>query len=138
MHPILRGGVGGLTTRSSLPRRAVRVFRRIPDAGGTPRILTVLNLQKGEAAHVWPEILPGGQVVLFTVLARLRPQNDIAVQSLETGERRGVLEGGNVAVNIQGSNLDVWIYGVGHNAVTRLTFEKGTASRRSGRRTVNE
>src|SRR5439155_25903243 len=42
---------------------------RIPDAGGTPRILTVLNLQKGEAAHVWPEILPGGQVVLFTVLS---------------------------------------------------------------------
>ena len=197
---------------------------RIPDAGGTPRILTVLNLQKGEAAHVWPEILPGGQVVLFTVLARLRPQNDIAVQSLETGERRVVLEGvdyaryaptghlvylqgnslmavpfdirrlqltgspvpvlegvrqfafssegslvyvpgnarapentlvwvdrkgrpqrltdtpraferprlspdgRNVAVNIQGSNLDVWIYGVGHNAVTRLTFEGNSQS----------
>ncbi len=37
---------------------------RIPSAGGPPTPVT--NLQSGEAAHRWPQILPGGKAVLFT------------------------------------------------------------------------
>src|SRR5438309_3448566 len=64
----------------------------IATPGPTRRKQTILWSLTGLLVGA-PEILPGGQVVLFTVLARLRPQNDIAVQSLETGERRVVLEG---------------------------------------------
>jgi serine/threonine-protein kinase len=37
---------------------------RVPATGGRPQPLT--RLVKGEATHRWPQILPGGQAVLFT------------------------------------------------------------------------
>ena len=44
-------------------------LQRIAAAGGEPTVLTRPNRAAGEADHVWPEILPGGQAVLFTITA---------------------------------------------------------------------
>jgi serine/threonine-protein kinase len=41
-----------------------RFLSRIPAAGGAPTPVT--ELAQGEAGHCWPQILPGGQSVLFT------------------------------------------------------------------------
>jgi predicted Ser/Thr protein kinase len=38
---------------------------RLPEAGGTPQAITKPG-DKGEVTHRWPQILPGGQAVLFT------------------------------------------------------------------------
>lgn len=69
---------------------------RVPAAGGAPQALT--TLKKGELSHRWPQVLPGGKEVLFTIW------NDtgfdtgrIAVQSLQTGQSRVLLEGGGYA-----------------------------------------
>ena len=40
------------------------VLSRVPAAGGAPTPLT--QLAQGEASHRWPQILPGGNAVLFT------------------------------------------------------------------------
>ena len=40
---------------------------RVPAAGGTPTGVTQLDLERGEASHRWPQILPGGKAVLFTM-----------------------------------------------------------------------
>ena len=64
---------------------------QVPAGGGTPQPLTTLDSQSGEAGHQSPQVLPGGKAVLFT--ARVATSSHIAVQSLETGERRVVLEG---------------------------------------------
>ena len=40
---------------------------RVPAAGGTPTPLTQLDLERGEASHRWPQILPGGKAVLYTM-----------------------------------------------------------------------
>lgn len=63
-------------------------------SGGQPEQLSVLDSERGERAHAWPEVLPGGEVVLFTV--ETTNQNfDIAALSLNTREHRVVIRGGS-------------------------------------------
>ncbi len=67
---------------------------RIPAAGGDPEPLT--TLEDDEVAHVWPEILPGGEAVLFTVLKGAGIANrQIDVLRLDTGERTLLVSGGS-------------------------------------------
>jgi serine/threonine-protein kinase len=68
---------------------------RVPVGGGTPQPLT--RLGKGEVTHRWPQILPGGQAILFTA-----SPNDVAfvsasVQaiSLKSGVTKTVVAGGH-------------------------------------------
>ena len=68
---------------------------RVPAVGGEPEQLTVPDPEQGEVGHFWPEILPGGEAVLFTVFANTIEETQIAVLSLETGERKVVLRGGS-------------------------------------------
>ena len=42
---------------------------RVSAGGGKPEVLTTPDVQKGEAEHRWPEILPGGKAVLFTIFS---------------------------------------------------------------------
>jgi len=72
---------------------------RVSAAGGKPEVLTRPDPKKGEQTHAWPEILPGGQAVLFTIgLAGASYENaSIAVASLKTGEQRVLVEGGACA-----------------------------------------
>jgi eukaryotic-like serine/threonine-protein kinase len=63
---------------------------RIPASGGTPQPLTSPDTAKGERTHRWPEVLPGGKAVVFTIGGLDSPDyfldSKIAVKSLETGE----------------------------------------------------
>ena len=65
---------------------------QVPAGGGTPQPLTTLDSENNETGHFAPQVLPGGRAVLFG--GGSAATNSIAVQSLETGERRVVLEGG--------------------------------------------
>jgi len=58
----------------------------IPEAGGTPKPLT--KLAEGEATHRWPQILPGGKTVLFTVSSTVSTFSDagLAVVSIGTDQ----------------------------------------------------
>ena len=40
---------------------------RIPATGGEPSVLTRPDRNNGERDHLWPQVLPGGKTVLFTV-----------------------------------------------------------------------
>ncbi len=67
---------------------------RVSSAGGKTEVVTTLDEEKGETSHRWPQLLPGGEAVLFTVIARSTGEPYIEVQSLETGERKTVQQGG--------------------------------------------
>ncbi len=71
---------------------------RIPSGGGAPTELSRVSAANAEAAHVWPQILPGSQAVLFTAYAsgtnNLPEEGEIAVLSLESGEGRTLHRGG--------------------------------------------
>lgn len=71
---------------------------RIPASGGTPEVLTTPDAENGEFGHHWPEILPDGRAVLFTVdMGGGFDNARIAVQSLDTGAKKILLEGGTAA-----------------------------------------
>ena len=67
---------------------------RVSAAGGTPQSITTPDLDKGEAYHRWPEILPGGAAVVFTIGRGSIEDDGIGILSLETGEWKLVLESG--------------------------------------------
>jgi hypothetical protein len=85
---------------------AIAGLWKIPAAGGTAQPVTTLDRSKGEVSHRWPQVLPGGTSVLFTVWTG--PGYDekyFAVQSLETGERHVLLRGGETGRYVSTGHL---------------------------------
>ncbi len=67
----------------------------VPADGGTPRPVTKLDTARGEFSHRWPELLPGGRAILYTVGTEGSWDDaEIVAQSLENGERNTVVQGG--------------------------------------------
>ena len=64
--------------------------------GGRPQRTSTLDVAKGEFSHRWPEWLPGAKTILYTV-GTVGSWNDaqIVAQSLPTGERSVVVQGGS-------------------------------------------
>ena len=68
---------------------------RVSAAGGPPTRLTTLDEQKGEFSHRWPELLPDGDTVLFTVGTKGSWDDaHIVAQSLSSGRRQLLVQGG--------------------------------------------
>ena len=83
---------------------------RVSANGGEPEALTTPDRSQGEVDHLWPELLPGGEAVLFTItMQRGIDQAQIAVLDLWTGARRTVLRGGSHAKYVTPGYL---VYGV--------------------------
>ena len=68
---------------------------RVSAAGGEPEMLATVDRDKGEMEYRQPEFLPDGKTVLFTIEKENTFQ--IAVLSLETGEKKIVVEAGREA-----------------------------------------
>jgi eukaryotic-like serine/threonine-protein kinase len=78
------------------PTRASTV-QKISDAGGPSQPVT--RFENNEGSHRWPEVLPGGDAVLF---ANLYPGGNwdnaqISAQPVGSGERRNLMRGGTNA-----------------------------------------
>ena len=84
---------------------------RVPMGGGELEVLTTPDAERGEVNHAWPEILPGGRAVLFTIDAAGGPQNaQIAVLSLESGDYEVLVPGGSNPRYVPTGHI---VYGVG-------------------------
>jgi len=72
-------------------------LHKVSAAGGTPENLTTSDSDNGEIGHVFPEVLPDGKAVLFTIQTEGGSYDKyrIGAVSLETGEQKTVLEGGS-------------------------------------------
>ncbi len=71
---------------------------RVSAAGGSPKIVTNLNSEQGEISHRWPEFLPDGKSVLFTINTGMTGDaKHVAVLSLTSGERSIVVKDGTNA-----------------------------------------
>jgi len=78
----------------------------VSDAGGTPKSLISPDRNKGEYSFRWPQFLPGGKAVIFTIWTSTRfDDSQIGVLSLETGERRVLIEGGAYARYVPSGHL---------------------------------
>jgi serine/threonine-protein kinase len=66
---------------------------RVSASGGDARMLTEPSPADGELGHWWPQVLPGGDHVLFTNYRSPAERSRIEVYSLATGTRTAVAEG---------------------------------------------
>ena len=79
-----------------------RSLWQVPAVGGEPKQLTAAD------DAVWPELLPGSQVVLFTKLAQPVEDSTIVALTLATSKLRVVVEGGTSARYLSSGHL---VYG---------------------------
>src|SRR5262249_1002306 len=79
-----------------VPAVGLGVFRMGADGG---LLQPVTRIEPGEGGHYFPDVLPDGKAFLFTIEVSGRSFDDarIAVQSLETGKRKILVEGGSYA-----------------------------------------
>ncbi|HET9359226.1 MAG TPA: protein kinase, partial [Vicinamibacterales bacterium] len=88
---------------------------RVAGSGGEPKVL--IKVQAGESAH-GPQLLPGGEWVLFTIRSLNATWDDaqIVVQSIRSNERRVVIKGGRDARYVPTGHLlyarDETVFGV--------------------------
>jgi hypothetical protein len=68
---------------------------RVPATGGAPEPVTVVSDSAMEHVHAWPQLLPGGKELLFTVLGPSGGALDsrIVVEALTSGRRTTIAEG---------------------------------------------
>ena len=92
-----RGASWGLDDTIIFAHSGAGLFRG-PAGGGESTVLTTPDAERGEIGHFWPEVLPGGEAVLFTVVRGSGAENmELAVLDLATLERKVLLEGGSHA-----------------------------------------
>jgi len=74
-------------------------LQRVSAGGGPTTVLTKPDRARGEADFLWPELLPGGRRVLFTIAALTGGLDaaQIAVLDLQTGTRTILVRGGSHA-----------------------------------------
>ncbi len=96
-------------------------LQRVSAAGGEPTVVTRPNRDRGEADHLWPEILPGGRSVFFTMTAASGGLDaaQIAVLDLDTGAQTIVLRGGSHAHYVSTGHL---VY-TGGGALRAVAFD---------------
>jgi Tol biopolymer transport system component len=87
--------------------RSASGLQRISANGGTPAALTRPDFARGEADHLWPEALPGGRAVLFTITAQTGSLDAavIAVLDLRTHSSTTLLRGGSHAHYVASGHL---------------------------------
>jgi len=100
---VLNEGLGGVIAGASWGADDSIIFGTVAATGlfrmsaaGGEELEPLTNLEEGELGHRWPEILPGGHTVLFTVEKGPGDANrEIAALNLETGERKLLISGGS-------------------------------------------
>jgi hypothetical protein len=87
-------------------------LERVPANGGPSEILTRPDPTHGESDHVWPESVPGGHAVLFTITSLTAGLDaaQIAILDLDTGTRKVLLRGGSHARYVAVSGAPVGGY----------------------------
>jgi len=82
-----RGASWGPDDTIVFASRGSEGLKRVSALGGEPETLTMVDRERGEIFHRWPEVLPDGQAVVFEVARRGGIEaSSIAVLSLGTGD----------------------------------------------------
>jgi eukaryotic-like serine/threonine-protein kinase len=103
-------------------------LQEVADDGGPTRILTRPDRARGEADHVWPELLPDGQAVLFTIapITGGVEAAQIAVYDRQTGTQKVLVRGGSHAHYVDSGHL---VYAAG-NTLRAVAFNPATLETR--------
>jgi serine/threonine-protein kinase len=79
---------------------------KVPASGGTATALTTLDSDKGEISHRWPQVLPDGRSILFSIWTGPgMDERKVVAQSLATAERHDLVPGGGNAYYLPSGHL---------------------------------
>jgi serine/threonine-protein kinase len=74
---------------------------RVSADGSEPQVLTTPDPERDERTHRWPDVLPNGKAVLYTIGLQESPGNyedaTIAVVDVATGHTKPLIEGASIA-----------------------------------------
>lgn len=75
--------------------------------GGELQEVTQLDSSKKESSHSWPQFLPGGKAIIFTIEKNGEnfEKATIVAQVLETGQRKVLIEGGTFPLYLPSGHL---------------------------------
>jgi eukaryotic-like serine/threonine-protein kinase len=83
------------------PDPAGPLYQLSANGGSEPRQISKLDASKNERTHRWPQVLPGGKAVIFTVGTLDSPDSyeraNIEAVILATGDRRVIVQGASMA-----------------------------------------
>jgi len=92
-------------------------IERIPASGGKAVAVSTVDRKAGERSHRWPHALPGGKTILYSIgLGTSWDNATIVAQSLDTGERKVIINGGCDARYVSTGHL-VYVRGTSLYAV---------------------
>ncbi len=96
---------------------------RVPAVGGRPESLAAPDVKKGESDYRWPEALPGGHAILYTIYGSggVR-QARIAARRLDGTDAKILVEGGNNAHYVPGGHL---VYATVPSSLMAVPFDLG-------------
>ena len=96
-------------------------LQRVSAEGGTAEVLTTPDRARGDADHLWPEILPNNRGVLFTITAIRGGLGNaqIAVRDSSTGTIKTLMRGGHHAQYVPSGHL---VFAVG-NTLRAVGFD---------------
>jgi eukaryotic-like serine/threonine-protein kinase len=92
----LGGGTGSWGPDGTIlfPEPAGKLMR-VAAAGGTPEVVPTTEVKPGENGPGFPEVLPGGQAILYAIGGGVYYDDAaIVAQSLRTAERKTLIQGG--------------------------------------------
>jgi serine/threonine-protein kinase len=106
-----RGGAWGVDGNILFANQRTPLLR-VSATGGPVRPATVLDQQKAEVSHRFAQLLPGGEAFLFTAGRDNNQWDDatVNVQSIKTGERKTLVEGGYFGRFLPGGYL-LYVHG---------------------------
>ena len=110
-------------------------------AGAVPQWFTTLDTAKGETDHIWPDVLPNGKGVLFTVVyggrsdANGRRPLSVAVAEVPSGKHRILLDGATFARYSPSGHL---LYVTADRALMMVSFDQNSMTVKGEPTTVVE
>ncbi|HUK86800.1 MAG TPA: protein kinase, partial [Terriglobales bacterium] len=84
----------------------------VPAGGGAARQVTTPGTKKDDRAHLWPDVLPGGKALIFTVWTG-GSFDDARIEGLwlKTGERKLLVQGGTCARYVPATGQLIYAHG---------------------------
>ena len=87
-------------------------LKQVSELGGVPEVLTSIDGDQDEVEHNWPQWLADGRSLIFTIWKGSVERSQVAVQDLESGEKRILTDGSYGRVTPSGHLLYALATGV--------------------------
>ncbi len=101
---------------------------RVPSAGGEPVRLTTVDAAQGERQHVYPQVLPDGRNVLYSIVGEV--QSSVALVPLAGGASRPLLSSATRARYVPSGHLVYWDESRGRLSAVPFDLDRLAASGR--------